>query len=54
MRMMEKGKKLAALLPNYRLLGWDPGFLFVSTLNDHRKPIDLPEDVVEALLRLVP
>ena len=47
-----KGRRLAPYLPDYKLLGVDPGCLFVSTKpNDWREQIDLPEDVVDCLLK---
>lgn len=51
--MLRKGHAFAKLLPNYRLLGVDPGFLFVSDARDHRQPLDLPEDVIDSILSKV-
>lgn len=47
-RMLDKGRRLAKFLPGFRLLGVDPGYLFTRT--EGRGSIDLPSDVVDALL----
>lgn len=49
--LLKKGRRFAKFLPDYRVLGVDPGFLFVSTRNDHRASIDLSEEVVDTLLK---
>lgn len=51
LKMLKKGEEFAKYLPDHRLLGVDPGYLFVSNDPYNRKSIDLSEDVVDTLLR---
>lgn len=51
LEMLERGRKLETLLPGWQLIGVDPGYLF--TRKSGYGSIDLPEDVVEAILALV-
>ena len=46
--MLAKGRRFAKHLPGYRILGVDPGYLFVSA---NGPSIDLPEQVVDYLLK---
>ena len=48
LRMLAKGRRFAKHLPGYRILGVDPGYLFVSA---NGPSIDLPEQVVDYLLK---
>lgn len=48
--MIRVGLLFAEYLPQYRLLGVDPGYLFVSRHPDHRPSVNLTEEVVETLL----
>ena len=48
--MLEKAKRVAPLLGDWRILGVDPGYLFVRANEKERGSIDLPSDVVESLL----
>ena len=50
LRLLTLGRDFAAFLPDYRLLGVDPGLLFVSNRPDGRQSLDLPEEVVQCLL----
>jgi hypothetical protein len=49
--LLRKGRRLAEFLPDYALLGVDPGCLFRSTKDAYRDTLDLPEDVVDCLLK---
>jgi hypothetical protein len=47
--MLERGRRFAKLLPEgYRLMGVDPGFLFVS--DKHRASLDMTEAQVDSIL----
>lgn len=48
--MNEKGQKFATFLPDYHLIGVDPGYLFAAK---YGSSISLPEFVVDHLLELL-
>ena len=53
LRMLKTGREFASFLPGYRLLGVDPGYLFVSLDPYNRCSIDLPEEIVDHLLKTI-
>ena len=50
LKMLDKGRRFAKFLPNHRLLGVDPGYIFVSKDPYDRRSIDITEEVLDTLL----